>query len=93
MFTRARDLAKELIEAYDGEDTTNLELIIQRCEVALQKFVDAANLVMADKRAERAWPTRRPPCRRDPRQDHYSSPNSSESSAGSQGILKHQAEG
>ena len=54
MVTRARELTEDLVQAYDGEDPTKLELTIQHWKEALQKYIDADNLVMADKKAERA---------------------------------------
>ena len=52
--TRARELAEDLVQAYDGGDPTKLELTMQHWKEALQKYVDADDLVMADKKAERA---------------------------------------
>ena len=52
--TRTKELTEDLVQAYDGEDPTKLELTIQGWKEALRKFVDADNLVMADRKAERA---------------------------------------
>ena len=43
MVTRARELTEDLVQAYDGEDPTKLELTIQGWKETLQKYVDESD--------------------------------------------------